>query len=170
MPAKSNNNNNKKKKKNRTRSAASVYCATCQKTLSADNKLLCVCTRVYFCNPTCQQASFASGKHVCQGAPSKRNAMRPGQGGPSPLDNPTIKEQWQREYKETISSPMMAALLLNGVTVPPAEPGPEFWAKLADENKSAACAYLAGIQYKNRLLGMVSLDGRGGASVTKQEE
>ena len=164
-------NKKKKKNRNRNRSVAAVYCAMCQNKLTETPKLLCVCTRVNFCNENCLSTAIQTGKHVCPGAPSNTNRMRQGTNGPSPLDDAHIRAEWQREYAETIQNPINQILLIQGMKGNlPAYPGPEYYGRLADEEDSGPCAYMAGILYKNRLLGAVGADGQGGIQSRARQE
>lgn len=151
------------KKKSRNRSSAVVFCGTCQKKLGG-GKLLCVCTKVNFCNETCLRLGIQSGQHLCDGAPSSNKVMRPGQNGASPLDDADIRTQWQRQYDETIRKPFQAAMLVEGMRAGgiPENPGADFYAQIADRQGSGPAAYMAGIHYKNRLLQNVRSDRRGG--------
>lgn len=151
--------NNKKKKGSRHRSAAVVYCEMCKSKLAGTQTLRCVCTRVNFCDQRCLSKALQTGKHVCPGAPSNTNRMRPESAGPSPLDDPDVKAEWEREYNETIMKPLQQIYLLKRVRT---KPGPEFYARLADEEGSGPCAYMAGVLYKNRLLGGLNFSGQGG--------
>lgn len=95
--------------------------------------------------------------HVCPGAPSTTNRMSLESVGPSPLDDPVIEDEWQREFNETILQSFQQTLLLDGVRGKvPGSPGIEFYTRLADEKCSVPAAYFAGVRYKNRLLGRQS--------------
>lgn len=159
-----NKKKSKKKQKSRNRSAAAVFCAACQKKVG-NQKLRCACTRVNFCDQTCQQRAMQSGQHACPGAPSTTNQMMPtGRPGiSSPLDDPNVRSAWNLEYEQSIQKHIRNTVLQEGLrgNALPEDPGPDYYASLADKG-SAPCAYMAGILYKNRLLGNVRVNPRGG--------
>jgi hypothetical protein len=86
-------------------------------------------------------------------------------GGTSPLDDPRFSQVFRVEHEETIQRHIRNIILQEGLAgrPTPRNPGPEFYAQFADRGNevegSAACAYMAGILYKNRMLGGIHLDG-----------
>lgn len=166
-------NNNKKKKKARNRSTAAVFCGGCQKKLLDPAGVVpCACTRVNYCSPVCRDLAVSTGKHACEPR-TNTNRMQSRPDLASPLDDPTVRNQFNHEYRETIQKHITQLILQEGLAgrPPPDSIGPEYYAKLADRGNavygSAQCAYMAGILYKNRMLGNVELDRSGGRTALR---
>lgn len=138
------------KKKRTGKSEAAAVCAACNGATSSKSLVLCVCTRVVFCSHACQQHALSDGSHACLGAPSQRvNLARlarealASQTSGRHLDTPLFREEMQR----TVTSPMRM-----GLPDGPQRPEVSEYVRCA-ELGNLACAYQAGVYFKNRLLG-----------------
>jgi len=155
--------NNKKKKKGRNRSEAAVSCASCSRKLTKrkEESVQCVCTRVLFCNDACRVAAISSNKHACPGPPEqvvdleeRLRASRVDSPWAGRDDRPS-GPRWTEEHQRTVLEPMKAFIIAEASrTGSSPELTPDQYAAYADRG-SAACAYMAGVSYKNRMLGPV---------------
>jgi hypothetical protein len=156
-------NNNKKKKKSTknkgpNRSVNAVFCANCERNLSArSDRLTCVCTRVRFCSLGCQQQAIASRKHDCQGPPQPSTFYEGTDpraftlhGAPENVDK--TKQELQETVLKKLKPLMLEYALRNGGR---AISENQMYITLAEEGSNEA-AYMAGIACRHRTSSVVA--------------
>ena len=142
--------------KKSARSEAAVTCAHCAKGISKkeNGKVVCLCTRVVYCSEACERTALSSGSHVCPGAPPSRvdfnqrmrEVIEQGNGIPGG------REAFLEELNRTVTSKLRVGQR-NG----PRRPEISEFVRFAEspDPVGIACAYQAGIAYKQRLFGKI---------------
>jgi hypothetical protein len=150
--------NNKKKK---SKSESAVTCAQCSVKVYSRASIKCICTRVVFCSEACKGLALApSGRHSCTGPPDQvvniDQRLRDLRTNPDSIfRDASLAQAWDEEYRRTISAPMTATIMRDGVAsarVSMQDLSVNQSTHYADQG-DVAFAYLAGIRFKNRILG-----------------
>jgi hypothetical protein len=161
--------NNKKKK---SKSESAVTCAQCSVKVNSSTSIKCICTRVVFCSEACKGlASAPSGRHSCTGPPDqvvnvdqRLRDLRNSDGFESVFQTPSQAQAWHEEYRRTISGPTTATIMRDGVSsarVTIQDLSINQSTHFADQG-DVAFAYLAGVRFKNRMLGAMEFRRDGG--------
>jgi hypothetical protein len=167
--------NNKKKK---SKSESAVTCAQCSVKVKSSTSIKCICTRVVFCSDACKELALApSGRHSCTGPPDQvvniNQRLRDLQTNPdSVFRDPSQAQAWDEEYRRTITAPMTATIMRDGVSsarVTMQDLSINQSVRFADQG-DAAFAYLAGIRFKNRMLGAMEFRPDGGLVSNNTEQ
>ena len=153
------------KKPASTKSEASVTCGFCARLVEDGSAIPCVCTRVVFCSTTCQQQATDTKSHDCLGPPDQ--SVNIGQQlrklrtmDTSLFKNPEYCQSFAEENARTVRQPMIEILLQDREFLfENREMTVERFQKYADQGHPCF-AYLAGIHYKNRLLGKIKENRR----------
>ena len=175
MPPKNNKKKKKKhggKKTNASSAApALTACVQCARQFQPDDSMIpCICTRVVYCSEDCQGRALNNSQndsaHQCPGPPDvtidiaeRYRQSRSGADNTIPMSQEE-RRRFAEESRQTVSEPLVADVLrIYGLRAPesqtlmdPKQATVKDYAKLADQG-SVAAAYLAGIRYKQRILG-----------------
>ena len=167
MPPKKGRSNNKKKGGGRsaviTDTKAAASCGQCARYIEKSDRIECICARVVYCSTSCQALALdGQGRHMCEGPPSRRidlsQKLREMNPEASTFQHRSDKEQWTAEFRATILHPCLEfRRKKGGLRAMAADMSAEEYSKYADLG-DAPCAYMAGINYKNRLVGAFKVD------------
>ena len=122
-------------------------CLQCHTKLPKRAAIECICRRVRFCSPACQQLALsANGRHAdCTGAPEAKIDL--GQVSQRAANEvPTSHyEQWQAEYYRTVLEPAKRGGIRSATV--------EEYIRVAEKGNgpaNVAAAYMAGVTYTSK--------------------
>jgi hypothetical protein len=153
MPPRRNN-----KKKTKSKSESAVTCAQCSGKVSSSTSLKCICTRVVFCSEACKGLALApSGRHSCTGPPDQfvNVDQRLRELRDTDSMDPSQAQAWNEEYRRTVTEPTNASIFRHGLSsaaVTLQDMSINESIRFADQG-DVAFAYIAGVRFKNRVLG-----------------
>ena len=173
MPSKQQKSKSKKKVKRQDRSEKLLSCEGCSTVLDKKIFQYCICTSVRFCSLDCLQDRPHKD---CPGPPETRidlnERLKHYREQNEKSNFKSDREGQEKEMLETVQKPSSAYLLQKrmstgtmGVSTNSLDVTAWDYAGMADEGDALAnqaCAYLAGVRFKHRILGAPSARRRGG--------
>ena len=160
-----------KKSKKADRAVEEIACQHCAAAVSSRSKIVCVCTQVVFCSSACETQALASGGgHRCPGPPSKapvdmsarmremKMEERNGEYMPDFFKTAAERQAYKEELERTVQEPTRKAMAGDpdlSTRARNVAPGVDMFEKYAADVTQEllvrnACAYQAGIHYKQR--------------------